>query len=822
MLIHHLRTAIRRLKKNRLFFLINLSGLSLGITACILIIQYVNVELSYDHFNKNVDHLYRVVNDRFQQGKRVHHSTMTYSGISRAISEAYPEVEQYSRVEPYRVEVISYEQTKIADQRAVGVDQSFLSMFSYPLITGDQKTALKEPNSVILTEKLARTIFSTKQKDLSSYVGKLITFDRDSVPYKITGICKESPDNSHLHFDLLMSYVSFYSPTGNNRWTRADNDFNEPSFWHYIQLKPGADPNALNAKLPALSKKLFAERKAKGIEERFYLQPLSRAHLYSDFEYDLAKPGSSTTVWSMVIVAALILLLACINYINLTTAKSVDRAREVGVRKVIGASRAQLIRQFLSEAMLVNCFALMLAFVLINLCQNGFNTLLQHEFSLSDLLVKGSLGYGMSIGFVSMILLSMLISGLYPAFVLSSFRPVKVLKGIFTHSDSGILLRKCLVIGQFAVTIILITGSVVVYRQIQFMNSQPLGYDVDQMLILRRPVLIDRDIQFMNAANSFIAKLEQLPNVKGAAASGRIPGEELGRASDVYRKDKPAGEHIMAANMGVDFHFLDLYKMKLLSGRNFSPKDYNEDRSKLQHVIINESMAKALGFGSHEEPIGNAIILFGREWDIIGVVSDFHQKSLKHALEPTVIMPSLQGRYSQFSVKVSTGDLPLTISRIEKLYSEFFPGNLFDYYFLDQKFDTQYSNEILFGQVFRLFTGLAIIIACLGLLGLSLLSTARRAKEIGVRKVLGASVSNMVLLLSRELLKPILIAAIVATPIAWYIMQEWLHDFAYRIDLSLWLFAGAGMFVLLIAFFTVSVQTIRTAMANPVKSLRSE
>lgn len=813
---------MRRLTKNKVFFLINLSGLAFGITACILIIQYVNVELSYDHFNKNIDHLYRVANDRFREGKRIHHSTMTYSGISRAISEAYPEVEQYSRVEPYRVEVISYEQTKIADQRAVAVDQSFLSMFSYPLITGDQKTALKEPNSVILTEKLARTIFNTKQNDLSSFVGKLIIFDRDSVLYKITGICKTPPKNSHLHFDLLMSYVSLYSPTGNNRWTRADNDFTEASFWHYIQLKPGADPEALNAKLPALSKKLFPDQKTKGIEEKFYLQPLSRAHLYSDFEYDLAKPGSSTTVWSLVIIAAFILLLACINYVNLTTAKSVERAREVGVRKVIGATRAQLIRQFLSEAMLINCFALMLAFVLINLCQNGFNRLLQQEFSLSDLLVKGSLGYGVSIGFISMILLSMLLSGLYPAFVLSSFRPVKVLKGAFTHSNSGILLRKCLVIGQFAVTIILITGSVVVYRQIQFMNSQPLGYDMEQMLILRRPVLIDRDISFMNAANSFIGKLEQLPNVKGVAASGRIPGEELGRANDVYRKDKPTAEHITAANMGVDFHFLNLYKMKLLSGRNFSPLDYNEDRSKLQHLIINESTVKALGFASHEESIGKILMLFGREWNIIGVVSDFHQKSLKYSLEPTVLMPTLQGRYTQFSVKVNTGDLPLTISRIEKAYSEFFPGNLFDYYFLDQTFDKQYSSERLFGQVFRLFAGLAIIIACLGLLGLSLLATARRAKEIGVRKVLGASVSNMVLLLSRELLKPILIAAIVATPIAWYIMQEWLHDFAYRIDLSLWLFASAGLFVLLIAFFTVSVQTIRTALANPVKSLRAE
>jgi putative ABC transport system permease protein len=822
MLVNHLKIAARRLGRNRFFFLTNLSGLAIGITACIFIIQYVNTELSYDHFNKNIGSLYRVVNDRFQQGQRVHHSTMTYSGMGRAIADAFPEVEQYCRVTPYRVEVISYEQKKIADPRAIAVDQSFLSMFSHPLLAGDPRTALIEPNSLILTEKLARTLNKGKSSDLSSLIGQVMVFDRDSIPYKITAICKDVPENSSLPFDLLMSYVSLYSNAGNNQLATADYDFTTATFWHYIQLKPGADVEALNAKLPGLSQKLFSKSKAKNVEERFFLQPLSKAYLYSDFEYEIGPNGSSTTVWSLMIIAAFILALACINYINLATAKSVERAREVGVRKVIGATRPQLIRQFLSEAMLLNLFALIVALVLVQLLQEPFNRLLQKELSLASLFLKGPFAYSVTIALFATIVLSMFISGLYPAFVLSYFKPVKVLKGIFGHSNSGIMLRKWLVIGQFTVTIILITGSFVVYRQIRFMNSRPLGYDMEQMLILRKPVLADPRAAFSATATAFIAQLEQLPNVKGASITSRVPGDELNSSRDVYRMDRPDNERLMMGNIGADTKFLDLYKIKLLAGRNFAATDYNENPAERRNVILNESAMRALGFNAPEESLGRSIMFNNRQRDVIGVVGDFHQKSLKHPLEPIVITPGVQGPYNHFSVKVNTGDLTATITEIERLYAKFFPGNLFDYSFLDQKFGKQYANDRLFGRVFRLFAVLAMVIAGLGLLGLSLISTARRAREIGVRKVLGATVSNMVLLLSRELLKPVLIATVIATPIAWYIMQQWLLDFAYRIEISVWLLIGMGLLVLCAAFLMVSVQTIRTAVANPVKSLRAE
>lgn len=814
------KSVTRRLLANKSFLLINVTGLALGITACILIIQYVNFELSYDHFNKNINNIYRIVHDRYQQGKLVQHSTMTFSGISRAMKNEFPEVQDFSRVEPYRVEVMSFGDKKIADHRAVAVDNSFLSMFSYPLLIGDRKTALIEPNSLVLTEKLARSL-SDNPRQLESLIGKAIIFDRDSVPYKITGICRDVPENSHLHFDLLMSYNSLYSKAGNNRWENSNFNFTEASFWHYIQLKPGTDYRSLEKKFATIVPKYMKDSKAAGNDEKFSLQPLKSAYLYSNFEFELGRTGNGVVVWSLAVIAAFILILACINYVNLSTAKSIERAREVGVRKVIGATKAMLVRQFLKESIVITIIALMVAFVFIQLVQNSFNGLIGHQLSLKYLFVKGSIGYAMSVGFLGVMLTSFFLSALYPAFVLSGFAPVKVLKGKFLHSAGGTQLRKYLVIGQFAVTIILLFGSLVVYRQMNYMSSQPLGYDIDQVLILRRPVLMPRNVPFRNTATNFISELQRLPNVSGAAVSGRIPGNELGKQNDVYRTDKVNAPKITVSNMGIDHHFLKLYKMQLVTGRNFEVTDYHDSISKVDRVIINESAADALGFSSAGESVGKPIKLFNRNWTIVGVVKDFHQKSLKYALEPTVLMPTLQGRYSTFSVKVETRNLSKTIADISALYAKFFPGNLFDHYFLDEEFQKRYAEERLFGQIFWIFAVLAIVIACLGLAGLALVSTTQRAKEIGVRKVLGASVPNIVLLFYGNLLKPVLMAAAIASPVAWWLMNSWLQDFAYRIDLSPWLFIAAGLFAIVIALMTVSFQTIRTANSNPVKSLRS-
>ncbi|HLK27060.1 MAG TPA: ABC transporter permease [Puia sp.] len=815
----NLTIAWRNLLKNKIFSFINIAGLSIGMAACVLILQYVNFELSYDQFNKNVGDLYRVYNDRYQNGKLVQHGTITYSAIGKAMQNEYPEIINHARVEPFGNGIISLPNSdrKFDEQNVIAVDNSFISMFSYSLIAGDQTTPLKDPFAVILTENAATKYFGTK--DFSSVIGKAIIMGRDSMPYKVTAICKNIPENSHLQFDILASYTTMLA--GKNPYKEADYDFTDSDFWHYVQLRHGTDYKKLQSKFEAFSQKYFQGNKVSGSVEKFYLQPVAKAYLYSDFEYELGKTGSATVVWGLLIIAVFIIVIAWVNYINLSTARSAERAKEVGVRKVTGATKTQLIKQFLSESFLINIIALTLALLLVIILQPAFNALIQHNLSFSDLFQKSLGGYSITIGLLILILTGIFISGFYPAFVLSSFKPILVLKGRFSASKKGILLRKGLVIGQFAITVALIIGSFVVYKQIRFMSKQELGMNIDQMLIIKAPVLSDFDSSFIARENSFKQEVREIANVKGVATSNRIAGDETSRAFDLHRTDDNSGNKFTVRNMGADFNFINVYGIKLLAGRNFSSVDYNLDYNQLHNVLMNASAVKLLGFKSNDDAVGKSIILNGKKWDVIGVINDYHQKSLRFNLEPIVLQP-FYGTYNPISIKVNTTNITSTIAAIKTKYAEFFPGNLFDYFFLDERFNRQYKNDKLFGKAFAIFAGFAIFIACLGLLGLSLFATAQRTKEIGVRKVLGASVSNIVLLLSKDFIRLIIIAFVIASPIAYFIMHGWLQDFAYRINIEWWVFAVAGILAIAIALATISFQAIKAAMANPVKSLRSE
>ncbi|HXR80696.1 MAG TPA: ABC transporter permease, partial [Saprospiraceae bacterium] len=458
--------------KNKVFSFINIIGLSIGMAACLLILQYVSFELSYDQFNEHAADIYRVSNDRYQDGKLVQHGTITYSGIGKAMQDDFPEVVNHARVEPWGKGIVSYNTKKIGDQDVLFVDNSFLTMFSYPFAAGNPQTALQEPRTAVFSEALAKKLFQINGNDFGSLLGRPVILGNDSIPYKLTGICKDVPENSHLQFDILLSYNTLYSSFG---WKAADYDFGDSDFWHYIQLRHGTDYKALEAKLPAFSQRHFQGNKISGSDEKFYLQPLSKAHLYSDFEYEIGETASSTVVWGLLIIAMLIIVIAWVNYINLATAKSMERAREVGVRKVSGATKQQLVKQFLTESFIVNIVALALALLIVALLQSAFNSLVQHQLSLSYLFEKGLNGYDITAVWIALIIGGIFISGLYPAFVLSSFKPILVLKGKFTTSRKGIVLRKGLVIGQFAITVALIIGSMVVYQQIKFVNAQDLG-----------------------------------------------------------------------------------------------------------------------------------------------------------------------------------------------------------------------------------------------------------------------------------------------------------------------------------------------------------
>lgn len=816
---NYFKTAWRNLMKNKTFSLINIAGLSIGMAACLLILQYVSFQLSFDQFNKNADDIYRVVNDRYQEGKLVQHGTITYSGVSPAMQTDFPEVINHTRVEPFGKSIISYGTKKIGDVPLIFVENSFLQMFNYPLVAGNASTALKEPHAAILSQTLAKKIFGVPDNNYASLLGKAIMIGGDSTLYNITGICKDVPENSHLSFDILLSYITLY--TGPNSWKQAEYDFTDSDFWHYIQLKHGTDYKILEAKLAAFSQRHFQGNKVSGSDEKFYLQPLSKAHLYSDFEYEIGNTASATVVWGLLIIAILIIVIAWVNYINLTTAKSMERAKEVGVRKVSGAMRSQLIKQFLTESFIINIIALVIALLIVTMAQSGFNSLVQHELSLSYLFEKGLNGFSVSAVLIALIICGIFVSGFYPAFVLSSFKPILVLKGKFATSTKGIVLRKALVIVQFAITVALIIGSIVVYQQMRYVNSQDLGFNMSQVLVVRPPELTNWDSTFINRENSFTEQLKQLPHVFGATTSWNIPGGETGRSFNVRRRDQDSTTHYTMRHTAVGIDYASVYKMKILAGRDFAYTDFNPDFNKLHNLIINEAAVKLLGYKTSEDAIGKTIIEGNKKWDVVGVINNYHQKSLRYAVEPTILYPAYSTN-SYISVKVDTKELPATIASIEKQYDKFFPGNLFDYFFLDEHFNKQYANDQLFGKVFEIFAGFAIFIASLGLFGLSLFATTQRTKEIGMRKVLGASVSNIVLLLSKDFIRLVIIAFLIAAPVAWYIMHNWLNDFAYRINIGWWIFLTAGLLAVFIALATISFQAIKAAVANPVKSLRTE
>lgn len=816
---NYLVTAWRNLKKNKVFSFINISGLAIGMAVCLLILEYVNFELSYDQYNKNVADLYRVANDRYQNGKLVQHGTITYSAVGKAMQDDFPEVLDHTRVEPWGKIIAGYGDKKIGDVNTIAVDNSFLTMFSYPFVVGDQSTALKEPHTVVLTKVLADRIFGDQKGEYSKLIGKQFIIDRDSLPYKVTAIMADKPANSHLVFDMLVSYNSMFS--GKNPYTAADYDWTDSDFWHYIQLKHGTDYKALEAKFDAFSQRHFQGNKVSGSVEKFHLQPLARAHLYSDYEYEIGDTGSATVVWGLFIIAVFIISIAWVNYINLSTARSVERAKEVGVRKVTGATRGELIRQFLVESLIINLIAFGLAIGLVFISQSAFDRLIQSPLTFQSLFQRSLNGYTITVGLGAVLLLGIFISAFYPAFVLSSFRPILVLKGKFRASKKGVFLRKGLVVGQFAITILLIIGSVVVYRQVRYMSSQELGMNIDHILIVKPPTLTGFDSAFIGRENAFKHEVKQITGISGAATANRIAGDEMGRTFNVHRADDNSGAHYTLRNMGVDFDFIDVYGIKLIAGRKFELRDYNADYNKLHNIVLSSSATRLLGFASVQDAVGKQIMMFDKKWDVIGVINDFHQKSLRYALEPIVFQP-FYGTNNAISVKVHTGNVAATMAAVKSKYEAFFPGNPFDYSFLDEIYNKQYKNDQLFGKAFALFAGFAIFIACLGLLGLSLFGTTQRIKEIGVRKVLGASITNIVLLLSKDFVTLILVAFVIAAPVAWWIMHQWLQDFAYRIALSPWIFVSAGLLAIVIALATISFQAIKAALANPVKSLRSE
>jgi putative ABC transport system permease protein len=815
MLRNYITMAFRNVARNRVFSAINIFGLSIGLAACLLIFQFVSFELSYDKFHDNFDRVYRVTNDRFQNGKLIQHGTITYPTIGPTMAKDFPEIEMYTRLMPSGDLNVRIDDKDFRGDRCHFADEHFLSIFPFPLLAGDRLSALKEPRSMVLTETLAKKYFGGINGDYSALIGRVLHRGTEEQPYRVTGICANVPDNSHIQFDALLSYVTLHS--GDDKG--ADVSWQWSDFRHYIQLKPGADYKALEAKFDKFSERYFQGDKVSGSVEKFFLQPLKDAHLYSDYEYDIAKTASGKAVWAMLIVAVFILLIAWINYINLTTSRALDRAKEVGLRKVMGALKSQLVQQFILESMLISLMAFIIAILIVQAVQSPFNLVIGGNLSLWKILSEMD---ATAIFILSSVMVGgVILSGFYPAFVLSSYQPVTVLKGKFQRSSGGRFMRKALVIFQFTASAALITGTLIVSRQLKFMNEADLGMNIQNILIVRAPVYTSWDSTFIERVENYKHELSQIEGIVSAATSSRLPGDRLGRGFGYRLSDQPSSAHFTMSFLGADHNFFDTYSVSLITGRRFLPTDHKADFAEINTAIINQNALRLLGIANAQEAIGKELISFDDQWRIIGVVNDFHQESLKKPMEPIVFVPTYS-THGPTSIRFQSANTEKVIADVEKVYKRFFPDNAFSYFFMEDSYKGQYNDEKRFAKVIMIFTVLGIIISCLGLIGLSSYTAVQRTKEIGIRKALGASLTSIVALLSRGFMKLVFASIILAFPIAYYFMNNWLVNYPYRISLQWFLFIVPAVVILLIALLTISFQIIKTARVNPANTLKYE
>ncbi len=805
---NYFKIAIRNLWKNKGFTTINIAGLAIGLACFILIALYVADELSYDRYNVNADRIYRVDADVKFGGNELRLAVAS-DPMGATLKKDYPQVEEYARI--YASEgskLIKKGNEYIEEDYVAYADSTLFNVFTLPAVAGNTKTALNEPNTVVISESAAKKYFGT-----SNAIGK--TIEADKVPYKVTAVIKDIPHNSHFKFDFLFSMDNVDYRFGN---------YLSMNFQTYILLKKGTNYKDFEKNFKQVIDRYILPQAKQfmqissmddfvkaGNKLEFSLMPLTDIHLHSDRFPELGTNGNIQYVYIFGAVALFILLIACINFMNLSTARSANRAKEVGIRKVLGTERKNLITQFLTESVLMSLISLIIAIVIAYLILPLFNNIAAKSLSIDSALNARILPFLIALPFIVGI-----VAGSYPAFFLSKFKPVTVLKGKINAGFRRNFFRSGLVVFQFFTSIILIIGTVIIYRQLNYIQTTNLGFNKDQVLIINGAGALG------NNAESFKNKMLTMPGVSSATFSAFLPVSSS-RTDNSYSKDAvmDAKNALSMQTWTVDYDYVKTMGMKIITGRNFS-KEFGSDSS---GIILNETAAKVLGY---DNPIGKKIYTNFQtaqsndlvSYTIVGVVKDFHYESLRQNIFPLSLR--LGKSTGLVSFKVNSANTKDLVKAAEINWKKMAPGMPFSYRFMDDAFDNMYRAEQRVGEVSITFAILAIFIACLGLFGLVTYMTEQRTKEIGVRKVLGASVASVVTMLSKDFLKLVVIAAIFAFPIAWWAMHSWLQDFAYRIDISWWMFAAAGLAALLIALITVCFQAIKAAIANPVKALRSE
>lgn len=795
---NYLKIIFRNFSKNKTFSFINIIGLTIGLTSCLLIALYIQQQLSFDKFQKNGDRIARVIMEyNFEGSDASNKGNYTSVRVPMVMKQNFPEVKD-AVIMTNSKKIIRYNNSLVTENNFMYADSSFFNLFSFDLLEGNKNTALTEPYSVVLTKSSAKKYFGNADP-----VGKTLQLSGDSNFYKITGLVADCPANSQIQFDFIASFSTFgmskeyYGTYWNANYTT------------YLLLHDKKSISTLQAKLPAFMKK---EMEGQHAIVNFYLEPFNKIHLYSP--YDAFAPNVSITyIYILAGVALLILVIACFTYINLSTARSVERAKEVSIRKVAGAQKNQIFWQFIGESAVVCCIAVLLGLTCAALLLPSFSQLTNQQLQLSSLLSWPILAVA-----VLIIAVVSFAAGSYPALVLSSFQPARVLKGAFKNAASGQWLRKSLIIFQFVISVFLIMSTFIIQQQLYYIQHKKLGYDREHVLVL--PVSYGpKNVDLIKT------EFKQNADVKNVSLCYNTPVSILG-GYNMSKPEMPENAQIAVTSNPVDNEFIPAAGLQLIAGENLTTQDLkdvsdeDENAQPVFHFIINESGAKQLGW-TPQEAIGKKMFLDrSRPGYVRGVVKDFNFQSLRNPIKPVVLFPSPYG--NTLMVKITGNHIPETISFLQEKWETLVPDRPFEYRFLDDDYNKLYQNELRLGKIMNIFASIAIILACIGLFGLSAYSAQQRVKEIGVRKVLGATVSNIVFVLSKDFIKLAFIAALIAFPIAWWAMHKWLQRYEYRISIEWWVFVATALATLLIALLTVSFQAVKAAWSNPVKNLRTE
>ncbi|MEM8967125.1 MAG: ABC transporter permease [Bacteroidota bacterium] len=801
MIRHTFITILRTLRKNRVFSLINIIGLAIGLAAGLLILQYVHFERSFDQFHAKKDRLYRV---GYVNNTRDAKSSLLFYTVVPIIESEVSQVEKATRLWEQSGTLAVQRDIEQASfkQSFVYADANFFTMFDFPLRFGEQTSVLARPRSVVITESIAQKFFGEVNQNI---LGKTITLYHmfGSQQYQVTGIAEDFPANSHIDQEIFFSFDAI------------DNGSEDMSHWSafptYVLLHKEASPSQVTSLVNTIMESYNPEDSGELI-----LEPMPQAYLLSDLGNSLGNTGNAQLIYTFSIIAVFLIVIAWVNYLNLVTAQAAGRAKEVGIRKVVGSQRGQLVRQFLLEALLFNLISSLLALTIFQLSLPAISNLLGKEIQTVHLFIEPLFW----LAYLVAIALGTFVSGLYPAWVLSSYQPIAVLKGTFTSSRQGTTLRKVLMVLQFAASVALVGGTYIVFQQLNFMRNQNLGLNIEETLIISSPAIVDDN--FLGRMASLKTEISRFPFVKSVVFSGNVPGKSYNYYVQATLPEEDLNEARSYAILEIDDQYLSEYQIPLVAGRNYSDTLSQES----EKLIINETAAQFLGFRTPQDAVGQLIKVgnANEAQEVIGVTANYHHKSLQNNYSPIIF--NFKPESGIISVKVDTDysstSIPEIISSLEEEYLTLFSANPFEYYFLDEQFDSLYQEDQRVGQVFAIFSGLAIFIAGLGLFGLTSFSVVQKTKEIGIRKVLGASVASVLRLLSKDFAQLMLLAVAIAVPSTFWVMQRWLANYPFSIDYSISLFLIPSVIVFLVGMLVVSSQTIKAACANPVQSLRHE